>query len=211
MKPPDGTTPPQFIDKVKELPKLGVGGLPLLEGVLTHAGAVKAQPQYDYWDIFHATVETLAGSAKDDDRALKMLLKAPTGPYALAYEKFAEGHNRLYAMKAENPNPLAPLQYLHPRREVAQQLVEVCKMNPNTQKTPEVVDFFIELLKETKGKTIPAALTDENQVLAATVLSSFGGDAKRALPAVLAKALKDNAEEVRKAAEDAIQQIKDAR
>lgn len=213
MNPPKLESPQQIVDKVNELPKYGVGGLPLIEGLLMQSGGIKARPHYGSWQIFQASVETLTILAKKgDDRALTMLTKTPKWSCAQAHEKFPYWHlhNRLFAMNEENMDPMAPSGWLDPRHTVGKKLVEVCKENPNAQKKTEVVDFFIDLLKERKADKVPASLTDENQILAAKTLASFRGDAKRALNQ-LKELRKDNSQEVRNAAEDAIQQIGEAK
>jgi hypothetical protein len=209
MKPPDGTSFDKFVETINEVPKYGPGGLPLIQGILTQRN-FKVQGRYGYWRIFEASVEVLAKVANDDERALTMLTNAPKSSYAMKYEEYAVQHNRLFAMDIPNQNPDAPAQWLHPRYTVGEHLFEVCMANPATRKKTEVTDYFIELLKETKSNTVPAKLTDENQVLAATALASFGVDAKRALPQLRAMR-SDNSAEVRKAVGDAVEKIEESK
>ena len=209
MKPPDGTSFNQFVETINGLPKYGSVGVPLIRGLLTQR-SFKAQPSYGYWHIFEASVETLAEVAKDDERALTLLTKAPKSTYAIASEKYATLHNNFFAMDRPNPSPEAPARWLHPSHTVGKSLFELCKASPSARKKAEVTDYFIELLKEKKSITVPAKLTDENQVLAAKALASLGRHAERALKQLRAMRT-DNSPEVRKAVADAIEKIEESK
>jgi hypothetical protein len=201
MKPPDGTGFDKFVETLTELPKFGSVGLPLVQAILKKP----TNADYGYWEIFVANVEVLGKVAKDDERALTILISAPNWPYAKVYEKHAQLHNKLYANGTPNPNPRAPAGWIHPPYVVGKELLEICKSNPRFQKKEEVTDYFIELSKE--SKSVPKKLNDENQLLAAEALGSFEADAKKALPYLKKLRSGDNSEDVRKAARDAIERI----
>ena len=217
IKPPADGVFKEWVRTINELEKYGPGGLPLIEGLLTRTTLKQLNANYAYWHMYAASIAVLGKLAKEDERALVMLTKAPKWSYAKYLEDKAFVHNLWYIMNIENSIPGAPNQLLDPRNTAGVQLFEVCKVHPKARKKEEVIDFFVNLLTETKAaKSVPgsnqvaAKLTEENQLLAVAALASFQSDAKRAIESLrILRSAKST--EVRKAAISALEQIENAK
>jgi hypothetical protein len=152
---------------LKELPRFGRAGLPLIAGQLQSptAGRTGSRGRVvlgsgEKHSLLMADIEALAAIASNEDAALNMLLALPESPLALS------GRETRLPLKDH-----AAVGVFY--RKVGQHAAALGKAKPEARKV--VVPYFVKLLA-----SADAGLRE----LSVDALASFGADAKSALPAL---------------------------
>jgi hypothetical protein len=175
--PPENNDVDGYCRAIKQLSKFGRAGLPFLTAQLRGLSPDIEKLGYQRKTLLYAHAEALAEIALTDDDGLTLLLNLPTSRLAIVVGKNDPGWQ------------------ISLRRKVAKQLEGVGRGKPGAVKS--IMPYFIAMLR------LPE---EEDRLIGANALATFGADAEKALP-ILKKMTLDPSKRVRDAVKEAIAAI----
>jgi hypothetical protein len=179
--PPEGNSADGYCRAIRDLPRFGRAGLPLIAYQLQVLNSDIEKLDAARSLLLQAHADALSKIAPDDENAMKLLLTLPESPLATRSAKSS------LVIEAEALTGL--------RLYVAQLLQAMGKEKPHTRKT--AVPFFVSMLR---------SMDKRERQQGTNALATFGPDAESALP-FLKKMNLDPSEQVRNAAGAAIAAI----
>jgi hypothetical protein len=194
------TLPPErnqiigYLRALKELPAFGGAGIPLitaqLQGKNLHVAKLAIEFPTAGTTVLMALADTLSKVAREDNKALDLLLTLPDSALAA----LVRPRGRIDDI---------PLFYGQLRNTIGKHLLTLGKDEPAKRKA--IVPFFITLLRSNQSRAEFKSLLD-NRVFAANALAELAPESKGALPTLKQMKLHPS-DQVRKAVAEAIAAI----